>query len=231
MKRFFLLIVLFFCSSALYSQFSFDMVSLTGKVSSISSNDPIKATMVVVDKKGEIVLTTESDSKKGYYFITELSPGEMYSIRFSSPNFLKSAFEVVLPKTNKYEEYSRDFQLVPKKKNTMIPIKVSPFELNKSKLRVGANMFLKDIINVLKENPEVNFKISSYPDNAIDKTRNKELTTERSNSLKDFFVANGIEAKRIGIMANEVTDNLNPPPAVSGAKGKRYIGPVYIIIE
>ena len=231
MNKMLLMIFCIIFTSNAYCQFSFDLVSLTGKVTNLVNNEPVKVTIVVVDKKGEIVSTTESDLKKGYYFISELSPGESYTLKFSAAQFLKQAFELSMPKSNKYEEFSHDFQLIPKKKGEFIQLKVSPFELNKTKLRAGSETFLKDIIKVLKDNPDVKFNISSYPDNDLDKKRNKELTIDRGNSIKDFFIENGIDAVRISLSFYEVTDKRIPPPAASGAKGKRYVGPIYLKVE
>jgi hypothetical protein len=56
------------------------------------------------------------------------------------------------------------------------------------------------------------------------------FTSGRGSALKDHLVKNGINADRINVRAMTTTDPINPPPIRKGAKGKRYVGPVYVVV-
>ena len=107
---------------------------------------------------------------------------------------------------------------------------VPPFELRKSKIRVGAGLVLDDIETTIKQNPEVKFLIRCYPDNDDNEEDNMNLTIGRCNTLKDYFTARGIDPGSIMIHANPYTDPKLPPPPNKMAKGKRYIGSTYLVI-
>lgn len=229
----FLFIIFLIPSLRIISQFNLTntVVSLTGRFFDEITKKPISITIETFDKDNKVVFTTKSNSLTGDYYITGLKPGEKYTIKVTDFRYFKQNFNIEIPYTDKYAEYSRDFLLKPKEKNAKFHINVSPFELNKGKLRYGSDMFLKDIIMTLKDNPKIKFEILCYPDNNKDSKFNKNLTHERCMALKKYFEENNIKPDRISIKDNEKTDPLNPEPTTKRAKGKRYIGSTYIIIK
>ena len=90
---------------------------------------------------------------------------------------------------------------------------------------------MKDITATFKKNPKVKFEIISYPDNGKDPMVNENLTKERCEALKKYFISNGIKSERISVKNNLNTDPENPPPTGKRAKGKRYIGQIYYVIK
>jgi outer membrane protein OmpA-like peptidoglycan-associated protein len=170
-------------------------------------------------------------AQNGYYFVTGLKPGEKYTIKFEDPAYFKQEFQIDIPATNKYAEFSRDFLIKPKYKGLEIPAKVPPFEVNKSKLRLGSDFFLDDIVSTLKNNPTMKVDVVCYPDNDNNDQLNSKLTEGRTNSLKEFLVKNGIDASRLTFAPKSKTDPKNPPPAEKRAKGKRYVGSIYFVVS
>ena len=138
--------------------------------------------------------------------------------------------EISLPKTNKYAEISRDFTVKPLAKGTKILLDVPPFELKKSKLRVGAEDYLADIQKMMMLNPGVSIEIQSYPDMASEPESMQKFTDERANAIKAFLVEKGVKDTRIFPKGSNAIDSVNPPPMHKTAKGKRYIGTTYIVI-
>lgn len=214
------------------SQLVGTVVSITGSVFNSVTREPVTAYLIVLDENGKRVNATRSNSaENGYYYITSLKPGKKYFITISQPNYFKEKFEIEIANTDKYTEISKDFLITPLQKGIDLPLTISPFELNKSKLRFGSEYLLSDIISTLKNNNEIKVEIICYPDNNIDKTENQTLTEERARSLKTFLVENGIDESRISIKPNSTTDPKNPPPTEKRAKGKRYIGSTYIRVS
>lgn len=208
------------------------VVSLTGNIFNEVTKQPVTVFLLVLDQDGKRVTATRSNSaENGYYYITGLKPGKTYTISIKQKDYLNEQFTLEVANTDKYQEISKDFLVKPLEKNAYLKLSVPPFELNKSKLRFGSEFLLDDMANTLKNNPTVKFEILCYPDNAKDPKENQQLTDERSKALMNYFVSQGIDVSRITTSGSNEVDSKNPPPTKTAAKGKRYIGPSYIVIK
>ncbi len=217
------------CSSPMQMR---TVVAVTGNAIEALSRNPVSVKISVHDNTGKKINQVISNAAEGgYYYVTGLFPGNTYTFKVVEDGFFSNEFTVSIPNTDKYIEISRDFLVSPLKAGWRIPLSVSPFEMNKTKLRFGASIVLDDVVNTLKNNPKVNFTIKAFPDNNNDAQKNIALTKARAESLFDYFIVNGINPSRISIEGSERIDPDNPPPAEKRAKGKRYIGSAYIIIN
>ncbi|MFH1051077.1 MAG: OmpA family protein [bacterium] len=208
------------------------VVAVTGNIFDAVTKEPQTVFVIVLDENGNKVTATRSNAyENGYYYVTGLKPGNKYIIRLKKTKYFLENYEIFIANSDKYEEISRDFLVKPLFVGAKIPFQVPPFELNKSKLRYGAEEFLSDITNTLVNNSEVEIEIHSYPDAIGNKSENLTLTTERCKSLLNHFVTNGIANTRLTIKPHDSVDPDNPPPTKTKAKGKRYIGPSYIIVK
>ncbi|MCL5990970.1 MAG: OmpA family protein [Bacteroidetes bacterium] len=217
--------------SVSFAQLINTVVALTGNVFDGISKAPVTASIKITDENGKRVNQTRSNAiENGAYYVTSLKPGKTYIVNISKEDYFDEKFKITLANTDKYEEISRDFLIKPKIKRAKIPLAVPPFELNKSKLRYGAEDLLEGMQSTLVNNPDVKFEIVCFPDNDKDPKVNQKLTDERCQSLKDFFTANGVESMRFKTQGSATTDPLKPPPTTKMAKGKRYIGTSYIVV-
>lgn len=234
MKFKYLIIVLIattFWGSDLQAQgFINTVVSLTGSVFNQVTKLPETTALLVMQNGKRITAARSRGSDNGSYYITGLKPGETYDIQIQKKGFMKQVFSIQVPNTDKYAEISKDFLIIPKKVGMALPLAVPPFEYNKSKLRVGSEIFLDDLQATLKLNPDVKIQIVSYPDNDKNQVENETLTKKRAESLKNYFVDSGVAADRITIDPNKTTDPDNPPPTEKASKGHRYIGTSYLKI-
>ncbi len=217
-------------SAGLNAQLVNAVVGVTGKVMNSETKEPVRVDINVYDISDKLINKINSNSADGYYYIAGLKPGISYYVELVQDGFFKEKYEIKIPNTDKYLEISRDFLVRPLEEDVALKIPVSPFEINKSKLRYGSAIVLEDITNTLKNNPNVYFNIISYPDNEDNPEENLELTEERANSLMDFFTINGINPKRMNVKGNKNIDPKNPKPQEKAAKGKRYIGTTYLQI-
>jgi outer membrane protein OmpA-like peptidoglycan-associated protein len=215
-----------------YAQLTKLVVSLTGSVYNEITKQPISTRIEAFDINGKRIYRGMSNgAQNGYYYITGLKPGDRYIVRFGDNDYFRQDFEIGIPQSDKYAEISRDFLIKPKEKGMHIPLKVPTFELGKSKLRAGSDMFLKDIVETMQKNATVRFRIKSFPDNNNDRAENKILTEGRVNSLKEYLIKNGIDKDRIMTESSDILDEKNPPPTQKRSKGKRYIGSIYFVVE
>lgn len=218
-------------SNCFAQDFANVVVSVTGTITNEITHQPVSVSFVVFDEAGNKYTSSKSNaSENGYYFITGLKAGKKYKFVINNKSYLKEEVDIDIPATDRYQEISKDIRVIPLEVGAAVKIPFPPFELNKSKLRVGADRILSPVISALANNPDVAFEIVSYPDNDINKAENTTLTNERVNALKEYLINNGISANRINIKGQSSIDPKNPPPVAKGAKGKRYIGTSYIVI-
>lgn len=207
------------------------VVAVTGKVIDAETKKPVSVRINLLDQNDKVINASVSNSHDGYYYITKLIPGNTYYLSLVAPSYLAEKIELNIPDTDAYEEYSRDLLAYSKAANTKIKLNVPPFEIGKSKIKFGYNVLLSDYLSLLKSNPNVNFTVLCYPDDNKSPEANMKLTEARGESLKDYFSINGINPERITVKGNTTLDPDNPKPKEKAAKGKRYIGTTYLILE
>lgn len=206
--------------------FSQGVVNLTGIVLDEATRKPVAAKLQFFDANNKRVSEVPSSKSDGEYSAAGLKAGE-YSVKILANGYFTESFPISIPKTDKYSEISHDFILKEKKLYQSFLLATSPFERNKSKLRIGFEDYLESFVTILKNNEEVTIEIQTY----LDSKGNKPgLAKERSRNLVEYFISKGINQERITFSSTETVDTKNPPPTKSGAKGKRYVGSTYIVI-
>lgn len=213
------------------AQFTNTVVSISGTVKNAVTKEPMTTYVTAYDQQYRKINSARSNaSDNGYYFLTGLKPGQKYYIVVEQTGFLKEVYELNIPQSSQYMEYSKDFALIPFLEGSSIPISVPPFELNKTKIRFGAEVYLEPFAKEFSTQKNSVFEIICYPDKRSTKVENLKLTEERAKALMAYFISKGVEPDRIRIRGNSEPDPLNPPPSEKRAKGKRYIGTTYIKI-
>lgn len=212
--------------------FTNTVVSLNGKIISTNKEIPAKLKVTFLNKDGEKITSTNTleNNKEYTYFVTGLKPNTKYYIVLEGKGFFTKEIEYEVPNTDKYLELSKDFVVEPMEVGTQILVKVVPFDKGKSKLRNGSDYIFQDYLSILQNNPKARFEIVAYPDNNIDKDYNLALTSERAKSIKDYFINSGIKEFRVSAKGSELTDPQIPPPFEKAAKGKKYIGSLYLVV-
>ncbi|MFN3306468.1 MAG: OmpA family protein [Candidatus Kapaibacteriota bacterium] len=226
-----LFVLLLTISVEVNAQFTNAVVSISGTIKNAITKEPMTTYVTAYDQQNRKINSARSNaSDNGYYFLTGLKPGQKYLIVVEQPGYLKEVYELNIPHSTQYLEYSKDFALIPFAEGSSIPISVPPFELNKTKIRFGAEAYLEPFAKEFSTQKNSVFEIICYPDKASSRDENLKLTEERAKSLMSYFISKGIEPERIRIRGNSEPDPINPPPLEKRAKGKRYIGTTYIKI-
>lgn len=211
------------------SAYAAQVVSVTGYVYDGLSREALNDVKVTfTNDEGKPVSSVTHSG--GYYLVTGLKPGKKYTIRIEKPNYFQTEHQFEAPNTEKYAEISRDFLMYPMREGARLPLAVNPFNAKKSKVRVGSDQIMDDLAQMLIINPNVKVEIVSYPDNDDNKKENMDLTTERVNALRSFLVSKGITESRVKTTPKGDIDPINPLPVRKQAKGKQYIGKVYIVV-
>lgn len=71
------------------------------------------------------------------------------------------------------------------------------FDTNKFEVRADARAMLDNAVKILKDNPDMKIEIRGYTDNTGSAAYNLRLSEKRAQAVKDYLVAQGIEASRL----------------------------------
>jgi outer membrane protein OmpA-like peptidoglycan-associated protein len=206
------------------------VVTLTGSMLNATSLTPVEANYSVLDASGKKLGPARRSNAIDGYLVTGLRPGESYTIRIEDPRYFRQDYAIQIPKTSKYVEISKDFTVKPMEAGRSIAIAPAPFDLKKTALKVGSDEILGDMSKMLVMNPSVSVELVCYPDLEGSAADISKLTADRAAALKAYLMKNGVSEQRIKVRQVSTTDPINPPPIRKGAKGKRYVGPVYLVV-
>lgn len=96
------------------------------------------------------------------------------------------------------------------------------FASGSSKLLAKSSKSLKEVVQILKDNPSYKIDVDGYTDNAGNKDKNQALSDKRAGSVKTFLIENGIDENKITStghgMDNPVASNKT---ATGRAKNRR----------
>ena len=204
------------------------VVTLSGFILDQQTLEAVEANYSLIDEAGKKIGQSHKASVADGYLVTGLQPGKSYTVRVEDPRYFKQEFKFTVPMTEKYAEISRDFVVRKMQAGRRIMLMPPPFDLHKTAIKVGTEEDLRETAKLLSMNPGVKIEIVCYPDDAMPAPKAEQISTERGNALKAFLESQGINGSRITVFAVKTTDPLNPPPLRKGAKGKRYLGPVYL---
>lgn len=205
------------------------VVTLTGYFLNGATLTPVDVKYSVFDGKGKKVGQTFRSSVADGYLQTGLKSGQKYTIRVDDPRYFSQEYVIEIPATNKYLELSKDFVVRKIEAGRRLRVSPVPFDVKKTVLKTGADEDLAELTRLLTLNQGANIEIICYPDADGAVEAAQKLSQARAEALKEHFVAKGVSAARISIKAVGTIDPLDPPPIRLSAKGKRYVGPVYLV--
>lgn len=204
------------------------VVTLSGYILNGNTLAPVESNYSLYDVNNKKVGQSNRSNAIDGYLVTGLHPGESYTIKIEDPRYFKQEFKVEIPKTSKYVEISKDFIARPLESGRSIAIQPVPFDVKKSTVKVGMESDINDMARMLIMNPSVNVEVVCYPDDEASGASTMSLT--RGNNLKAALVKAGVSSDRVSVRAAPSVDPINPPPLRKSAKGKRYVGPVYLVV-
>jgi outer membrane protein OmpA-like peptidoglycan-associated protein len=76
-------------------------------------------------------------------------------------------------------------------------IKGIQFDFGKATIRPESNKLLDEAVKVLQQYPDLRISISGHTDNVGEPAKNLELSQQRADSVKAYFVGKGIDTSRI----------------------------------
>jgi OmpA-OmpF porin, OOP family len=170
-----------------------NVAKVYGTVTSTKSGQPIEARISFSGPQLQESLGTAS-STNGYSI--EVPAADVYTIRIEAPGFV-SALEKLDIHTTEMRELEMNFKLQPVEIGTTVNLKNVLFVQTKTELLPESYDELDMVVSFLKSNPNVKIELSGHTDNRGVHADNVRLSQQRVNTVKDYLVSKGVDAKRI----------------------------------
>ena len=172
------------------------ILTATGNIKDKATNKNLENAVAVFKGSDGSVDSVYTDSKGNYEF-KNLKPNVKYNIKGGKKGYLSDSRNLTVGNEIYSKSYNNiDFALI---KITPKEIKIDNiyYDYDKWDLREESKIGLDTIINILKENPDVNIQISAHTDERGAKDYNVELSQKRAQSVVNYLIAGGINTTRL----------------------------------
>jgi outer membrane protein OmpA-like peptidoglycan-associated protein/tetratricopeptide (TPR) repeat protein len=161
---------------------------------------------------GQVISRLQTD-ETGNYIIT-LPKGKDYAFNVNRRGYLFYSENFALSKEEGDSAFHIDIPLQPIEANAAIVLRNIFFDPNKFELRPESEAELKQVVQLLKDNPGVHIQISGHTDNSGRPAENQTLSENRARSVTNFLIASGIATGRLSFKGfgdtKPVADNAMP---------------------
>jgi outer membrane protein OmpA-like peptidoglycan-associated protein len=162
------------------------------------SGKPAKNIVITVtDNENEQVVATYHANSKTGKFLFILTPGKNYNITYQADNRLFYSENIEIPKTSKYYELNREISLPPIVVGSKIILNNIFFDFDKATLRPQSNVELRNLLLIMKSNPNMKVEISGHTDSKGNDDYNQKLSEERAQAVVTRLITNGISTDRM----------------------------------
>ncbi|HXB13136.1 MAG TPA: OmpA family protein, partial [Bacteroidia bacterium] len=154
-------------------------------------------TITVTDNETELVAGTYRTNSKTGKFLFILIPGKNYNITYQAKGHLFYSENMDIPKGSSYYEINKEVLLDPIVVGKKIVLNNIFFDFDKATLRTTSNVELKNLVMLMKTNPNMKVEISGNTDSKGGMEYNQNLSEERAQAVVTRLTENGISADRM----------------------------------
>jgi outer membrane protein OmpA-like peptidoglycan-associated protein len=147
------------------------------------------ADVVFTAALGEKV-TVKSDNE-GLLF-AKLNKNLIYSMTIQKSGYLLANFEGITP-----EKITKDVGMSKLTENKTFTVSNIYYDSNKFSIRQDSKSAIDPIVKLMKNNPEIKVEISSHTDSRGSDVANLTLSQQRSKSVHEYIVSQGIAVNRL----------------------------------
>ncbi len=159
------------------------------------NNEPLAGVEVkLINKAGKIIETVTTDENGAYRF--EADCDKTYTVLGSKKDYKDDKKEVTTSLENN-KVHQADLNLTPLIRDNQIVINPIFFDFDKWNIRTDAEYELENIVDVMREHPNMVIKIESHTDSRGSDSYNMKLSDRRAKSTRDYIISRGIAAERI----------------------------------
>jgi outer membrane protein OmpA-like peptidoglycan-associated protein len=176
---------------------SHDLTIIKGVIADAQTNKPMGATITLTDNAlGKEIANFTANSKTGKYLVA-LPSGKNYGIEVKADGYLFHSENFNIPVSGGYFEMSKAIPMKNVSVGNVIILKNVFYDVDKASLRKESETELNLLVKLLKDIPTLVIEIASHTDNRGNEKHNLELSEKRSNSVVEYIIKNGIDAKRL----------------------------------
>ncbi|HTG67535.1 MAG TPA: DUF5723 family protein [Flavobacterium sp.] len=97
------------------------------------------------------------------------------------------------------------------------------FDTSKATIKAESNAKLEEIVKVMNEYPNANFKLEGHTDSTGNAAKNLQLSKDRAAAVKDYLIAKGISANRLSSEGYGITKPIASNKTVAGRAENRRV--------
>lgn len=175
-----------------YFEYPETIITIEGWVLDKDEEDIENAVVRIVSKDGT---DQRIFVRKDGTYTTEGIAGMEYVMLGSAPGYLNQKQTLTIPFQEKSEVFYVDFYLPSISKPVLIENIF--YEFDKATLLPESKQALDEIIQMLKDNPNVTIELSAHADRKGSEEYNMSLSQRRAQSVVDYLIRGGIEKERL----------------------------------
>lgn len=174
-------------------QFDDRFITLYGNVYSESNNDPVDASITLIDNDEKKI--DKITAKMGSYALKIESIGT-YRLRVDAPGYV-SHQETLELQSDQIKSLEKSISLQPIAVGTKVNLKDVLFKQSRSEFLPASFAELNLVVDFMRENPKVEIRLEGHTDNRGVAKYNLKLSKDRVDAVKAYLVKKGISKKRI----------------------------------
>jgi outer membrane protein OmpA-like peptidoglycan-associated protein len=152
------------------------------------------ATVRLIDQAGKVVQEVTSDANGNYTIEADCSTS--FAVIGSKADYREDRKDIATTQVNQRSQ-TVDLFLEPLIVENQVVLNPIFFDFDKANIRTDAEYELENIIDVLRNNPNMVIKIESHTDSRGGDRYNMRLSDRRAKSTRDYILSRGINPERI----------------------------------
>lgn len=174
-------------------------IAIQGQVLNKTNNSPVEAKIFYrALQKDSVQYTDEVKSDSKGKFNLYLSPDQDYELLVSADGYIKEKEKVLLlNNSTNNEEVQKEILLTPIEVGATVNLEDVLFDRGTASMLPGSEENLDEVVDFLKENPNISIEVSGHTDNQGRPDLNLLLSQDRAKAVKDYLISKGIEEDRI----------------------------------